>query len=262
MYPIINVFGKEIGTYTIAALFGIFAAALYACRRSRAFGLDDNNIIFTALFGAIGALVGSHLLYGITNLRAATLMLTHLDMIDSFKALAECLFYIFGGSVYYGGLIGGAFAGWLYMRGRKITISEYSDIFAAAIPLFHAFGRVGCFLGGCCYGIESSIGFVYSVSLVPEANGVMRFPVQLLESGVELALFGIVAVLHKRKILKGKLFSLYLALYAFVRFFLEFIRGDDIRGFVFGLSTSQIISILVLAVIAYKIIAKRALDNF
>jgi phosphatidylglycerol:prolipoprotein diacylglycerol transferase len=137
-------------------------------------------------------------------------------------------------------------AGAIYCRKKKFNISEYSDIIAPGVPLFHFFGRIGCFFGGCCYGIESSFGYtVHGNELLSSVNDVQRFPVQLLEATLNLILFIVLARLLSKGALKGKLFSIYLLCYSVIRFFDEFLRGDTYRGFLFGLSTSQIISIIL-----------------
>ena len=166
--------------------------------------------------------------------------------VHSFGDFIECAKLICGGSVFYGGLIGGMIVGFIYCNKKHYNLSDYSDIIAPGIPLFHFFGRIGCFLGGCCYGIESSFGFtVHNNQLLPSVNDVQRFPVQLLESLLNLILFFILAYLLKKELLKGKLFATYLLSYSVIRFFDEFLRGDTYRGFLLGLSTSQIISIVI-----------------
>ena len=96
----------------------------------------------------------------------------------------------FGGQVFYGGLLGGIAGAVVYAKCARLEgFPDYADTVAPAIPLFHFFGRIGCFLGGCCYGIESDFGFVFTNAVVQSANGVRRFPVQLFESGFNLLLF-------------------------------------------------------------------------
>ena len=144
----------------------------------------------------------------------------------------------------------------LYLRIRRLPFAAYADIAAPAIPLFHAFGRIGCFLGGCCYGIPWEGGITYTRALSPEANGVARFPVQLLESALLFALFFLLAALFRRGALRAKLLALYLAVYAVLRFLLEFLRGDAIRGVYFGLSTSQWISLAILLALGVAALAR------
>ena len=76
-----------------------------------------------------------------------------------------------------------------------------------------------------------------------------RFPVQLLESGMEFLLFAVIVTLYIKRKLSGKLMYVYMLSYAVVRFADEFLRGDKIRGFVGPLSTSQFISVLMFATV-------------
>ena len=138
--------------------------------------------------------------------------------------LAAC----FGGSVFYGGLAGAVVAGSLFVRARGGRVLEHLDVFAVGIPLFHALGRVGCFLGGCCYGVEWPGGVVYTHDPIGLANGVPRFPVQLVEAGVELVLFLVLLGLFLRGRGRGKLMACWALAYAPARFPLEFLRGDAI----------------------------------
>lgn len=248
MYPEFKFLGKTIGTYPIFALIGMFAAGYFLCRMAKRREIDVNDMIVLLLIAGTGVFAGGHLLYGATNARIIPLVIKNFDKIKSLKDLALIFYYVFGGSVFYGGLLGGIAAGVIYIRKKRMPLPEVADLFAPAVPLFHAFGRIGCFFGGCCYGIESSFGFVYTRALTPEANFVRRFPVQLAESVMNLLLFGLLLFLLYRGALKGRLFLLYLMLYSVGRFFLEFLRGDAIRGFYLGLSVSQHIGILVFAV--------------
>ncbi len=247
MLPYINIFGNNVGTYMLCILVGIFVSGIYVCLTAKKRGYDDNDYIVFLLIAAIGVFVGGHLMYGITQIRVFIEVVTHLSKyITSFTAFIGIASYIFGGSVFYGGLLGGMLICVVYAKIRKLDLSVYSDICAGFVPLFHFFGRIGCFFGGCCYGIESNFGFITNDNIVnPSINGVVRFPVQLLEAALNLGLFFLFAYLLRKNKLKGGLFVLYLLIYSVIRFFDEFLRGDSYRGFLFGLSTSQIISILL-----------------
>lgn len=245
MFPTFELFGRDISMYGVVSLIGIFVCAIYICRSAKKRGYDDNDFIVILLISAIGVLAGSHILYGITRIDLIVKLLSDFGKyVQSFGDFINCMATIFGGSVFYGGLLGGMAAGAIYCKKKKFNISEYSDIIAPGVPLFHFFGRIGCFFGGCCYGIESSFGYtVHGNELLSSVNDVQRFPVQLLEATLNLILFIVLARLLSKGALKGKLFSIYLLCYSVIRFFDEFLRGDTYRGFLFGLSTSQIISI-------------------
>lgn len=246
MYPYIEIFGRTITTYGLMALVGMFAAGIFACVLARKRGYYDNDVIVVLLISAIGVLVGGHILYGLTNWEQIPMLFTAKSVSQFFQYAGS----IFGGSVFYGGLFGAILAASITIRAKKLNYTVYSDLLAPVIPLFHCFARIGCFLGGCCYGIESSFGFtVTGNTLVPSLNDVCRFPVQLLEAALNLGLFGVLYLLYRRSLtckpLRGRLLLIYLLSYSVIRFLDEFLRGDEIRGFLFGFSTSQFISILL-----------------
>lgn len=248
-------FGKEYGYYTILALVGVLVAGFFSYIKAKRSGLNEVKIVFLLLFSSLGVLIGGHILYGITNIGSFYLLGNASDFIE-FILIAGLLF---GGQVFYGGLLGGIAAGVLYAKVTKLeNFGSYADILAAAVPLFHFFGRVGCFLGGCCYGVECDFGITFHNSIIEAANGVSRFPVQLFEAGFNLLLFFFILTLLNKHKLKNKLFFLYLFIYAIGRFILEFLRGDSYRGFLFKLSTSQIISLIIIIVVTvYFIVLRR-----
>lgn len=261
MFPFFNVFGKTISMYSIMALAGALCAGLYSCRAALRRFPDYMDTLVLLLISAAGAVVGGHILYAFTQYEELFYFLGNFGKINSFRSMAGVLSYLFGGSVFYGGLLGGILFGMIYLKKGKKNFYEYGDIVAAAIPLFHAFGRVGCFFSGCCYGVECSFGITFSSSPVPGANGVHRFPVQLLEAGFNMTLFILLAVLFYKNKIKGRLFLLYLIIYSCARFCFEFLRGDEIRGFLLGFSTSQIISAAVFIISLFLFIRRRKTEE-
>lgn len=249
MYPIIELFGRQIGTYGLCALFGLIIAMGFFCHRVSVISYPIDDSILLGINIIIGLVIGSHMLYGIINIGY---------IIDIFRNIytmtigdmAEKFRLCFGGSVYYGGLFGALAA--LLMLTKKTEESQklyLRDTFALCVPLFHIFGRIGCFFGGCCYGVESDFGFiVYNNTLVPEINGVKRFPVALAEALGNLIIFLILYVISKKERQSGKLILFYLIMYPVLRFSLEFFRGDTARGIYWGLSTSQWISLGILTI--------------
>ena len=246
MIPNMILFGKELSPYMLFSLAGILVILFFTRRLALRQGLDDAHVLSMLLFAFIGVFVGSHILYGITQTEYVIYVLTNLQKLDSFSMLIGTLMRIFGGSVFYGGLIGAVIVCLIYLKHCKLPYGPYMDIAAIAIPLFHFFGRLGCFTSGCCYGIPWKYGITYHHSLIEDANGIPRFPVQLAEAGLNLLLFFVLLRLLKKGHLQGKLLVLYLTVYPVYRFLLEFLRGDAISGFLGPLSTSQIISVLLL----------------
>lgn len=263
MFPYFYLFGKLISVYALLSLIGVLAAGAFAYRTAKKTGRDPVSMTILLLVAVSAGWAGSHLTYALVGYKDLIKVFSNLDKIPSFSVFLEYMQYLFGGAVYYGGLIFGILAGLLYAKRKKLDRSVYADMGAPAIPLFHAFGRIGCFLGGCCYGVECKIGFIYTRAAIEEANGVRRFPFQLAEAFFNFALFAFLWYLLAKGRLKGKLLPLYLCLYGVIRFILEFWRGDEHRGFILGLSTSQLISLILFACGLFMLIrpSKEAEDS-
>lgn len=245
MIPNFTLLGKELSPYMIFALIGVLTTLFVCCRTAIKQKIDETNILSALLFSFGGGLIGAHLLYGALNYKLFFILIKNIGDLTSFDQLIKILSVIFGGGVWYGGFIVGALTGGIYLKKKGCLTPEYTDVSALASPLFHLFGRLGCFFSGCCFGVESPVGFVYHHCLIPEANGVSRFPVQLVEAFANLCIFLILFILLKKGKAKGQLFTLYLLTYPVCRFILEFFRGDTYRGIFYGLSTSQWISIVL-----------------
>lgn len=154
--------------------------------------------------------------------------------------------------VYYGGLIG-FLAGILFFT-RKLPLDRsrtVRDITAVCIPLFHAFGRVGCFTAGCCYGVEATtpISVLYTTFTRSGLSTAWRVPIQLIEVGINLILFAVLLTLFLKRREVGRLVTWYVTMYAVCRLVLECFRGEWDRQVFFGISGSQVISVMLLITI-------------
>ena len=127
---------------------------------------------------------------------------------------------------------------------RLGALREKWETIAACIPAGHCLGRVGCFLGGCCFGkpTDSAFGVVFPEGSDPYefyGGAIAVHPTQLYEAAFLLALFFVLFFWLKKDAL-----PFYCILYGAWRFGIEFLRADD-RGSLFGLplSPSQVISV-------------------
>ena len=237
MSSFVNILGREIPLYGIFFFLGIgVAAALAAILRKNA-GLDMFDIAGSGVYIMIGAMIGAKLLF------IAVTLPQIIEMNIPFTALIK------GGFVFYGGLLGGAGGLLVYVRQFKMQLSPFADLYTTVLPLGHALGRVGCFFAGCCYGIPWEHGHIYTSTVGTTPLGVPLLPVQLIESATLLVLFGVqlTLYLYKRRAWRNTLF--YFIAYPTVRFILEFFRGDTERGKIAGLSTSQLVSLLIIALL-------------
>jgi phosphatidylglycerol:prolipoprotein diacylglycerol transferase len=128
-----------------------------------------------------------------------------------------------GGLIFYGGFIGGTLAILLLGLKRRERLLALGDFVVSGIPLGHAFGRIGCFLNGCCHGDWTTrwIGHL--------ADG--RQPTQLYEALGNIAIYYCLAKIYERRMFSGQVVSLYLIAYPGLRFLMEFLRGDERQMF-------------------------------
>lgn len=260
MFPYINITEQiKVPLYGLIFLIGFFIAICLARKLAPRFHVTKEDTTYAAAYAAIGILVGAKFVYFLTKLPNIVMKF------DTYLALLReqplpALEYVFGGFVFYGGLLGGILGAWLYCKQYKEPFHPLLDIFAPLIPLIHGFGRIGCFCSGCCYGREYhgifSVQFPYN-ERIPELSSVPRVPVQFIEAGLNFMVFGILMYVGKKGICKtGQMMGIYLLYYTMARFFLEMLRGDQIRGSVGIFSTSQLISILLLPIGIYLLTGK------
>jgi len=163
-----------------------------------------------------------------------------------------------GGITFIGGLIGGVivFLAVYFIMRRRLDgrLTQMIAIIPCAITVGHAFGRVGCFFAGCCYGNRTDcfLGVTFPGHTYPV------HPTQLYEAAFLFILFGICAYLVMRKNFRYTM-CIYLAAYGVFRFCLEFVRGDHRGEFLFGITPSQFWSIvMVISSVGVYFILKNA----
>jgi phosphatidylglycerol:prolipoprotein diacylglycerol transferase len=226
--------------YGLAIGIGIICAVFLAEFRAKKRGLNADAIFSMALLALIFGFVGAKLLYGVTDLQ---------------NVLSNPLLLLTGdGFVVYGGILGGIVAAMIYCRVKKLRFLTYFDLLIPSVALAQGFGRIGCFLAGCCFGRETScfFGITFTNSLYAP-NGVKLIPTQLLSSAGDFLIAAALLFYARKDRKKGQVGGLYLILYSVGRFLIEFFRGDIIRGFIGPLSTSQFVSIfsLVLGILLF-----------
>lgn len=220
--------------YGIMIAIGYISAFLISEKRAKKQGLNQDilyGIFWCAIFG--GAL-GSKLLYYIVNIRE---VIADPSIILNFQ----------NGWVVYGGIIGGVFSSWVYFKIKKADFVCYLDLVLPAVAIAQGFGRIGCFFAGCCYGREtdSVLGITYWQSNFAP-NGVKLVPTQLYSSIGDFAIAFLLMIYAKKKPAKGRVAAGYCILYSIGRFVIEIFR-NDYRGEFGPLSTSQLISVFILA---------------
>ncbi len=258
MYPTLF----RIGSFTITSfglmmflsfISGAWILSIQLGRR----GLEREIAWDVLAWVAIGGIVGAKLYY--LGLHWHQLMLDPVGELTSR-----------GGLVWYGGFAGGVLMYFWQVRRRKLPLATMFDASAPALALAYAVGRVGCFLVGDDYGLptRSWVGIAFPNGSPPTTAGYLRsvggsipanvpdwavvrvHPTQLYEIAAALVIFAILWRLSKNPLRPWQLFGAYLGLYGVERFLVEFVRAKGDR-IVFGLSTSQVASLLIIALGAY-----------
>ena len=263
-----------IGTYGLMIVLGMLSGLGLAAWMGRLRGYPS-EVFFDLLFLCVVAgFIGARVMYILTDLPGF---------------LRDPAAYLFArsGFVFLGGLIGGAGAGIAYLRIKKLPIMEMGDLCLPALALAHAFGRLGCHFAGCCFGgrcdlpigitlprVEMADGNIWPNVFVEQAEqglvdwnalgSLPVWPVQLMEATGLFVLTGILALLFVARLRVGIVFGVYLTAYSVLRFALEFLRGDEARGYVIEgvLSTSQGLSLLVLAAGVVVLVMARKNDRW
>ncbi len=221
--------------YGLMIAIGVLAAYFLGEFRAKRRKWDYDIVFGVTMWAMIGGVLGAKLLYIITDIK---------NIIANPSILLD-----FGnGLVIYGGLICGVLSVIVYCKIKKVYIPQWFDVLIPSVPLGQAFGRLGCFMAGCCYGAETDSWFsvVFKNSdFAP--NHVHLYPTQLMSSAGNFIHFILLMYVMPRFFKKpGQVVSSYMIFYSIGRFVIEFFRGDEVRGQIGPFSTSQFISIFIL----------------
>lgn len=220
----------DISSYSFFVILGLLLGTLCYFAVARKLNQRGEGTIYIAIAGLVGGVLGAKLPYWILNFRT---------ILDQFPDIMPFL----SGRTITGGLIGGTLAV-IYIK-RKLGIrGKRGNLFAPAIAIGVAVGRLGCFFRGCCYGKPTDL-----FTGIDFGDQLLRHPTQLYEVAYFI-LFFTYALLRIRKAPPGQLFNLLINSYFILRFFEEFIRYND--HLYLGLSFYQYISIVAILFINLK----------
>ncbi len=233
MHPILfKLFGIEIPSFGVMMALGFLAALYWVVRRAKAMGEDPESFLGVAPWLIIAAVVGARLCY--------FLFFPDIFWADPLSAILSR-----GGLVWYGGMIGCILALIAFSRTQKIPFFKIGDIIAPPAALGLAFGRIGCFLAGCCFGGPCALPWAV---VYPTGHGTHPHavhPAPLYESFLALVLMSIMLQLGKRWPQTGVISWSFVAGYGLIRFFIEYTRGDRLIWLdALNLSASQTISLV------------------
>lgn len=252
----------SVNLYGILVCFGLSSGVILALHQAKQEHLDIGITAQAIGVTLAGCFVGARIFDVLVHWAQFLPLLTH--------PRAALSFVMKSGWVFLGGAAGGIIFAIGYFRLARVSPWPYLDVFMPCVAWAQIFGRIGCFFAGCCYGTRCSPSLPLGVHFPPDSiafrelffrsGGGHSFelgdlrtaslnPVQLYESFGNLVIFlSLFFWIRPRRRFEAQVFIGWLILYGFLRFVLEFFRGDISRGFRFGLSTGQLMSISCVAV--------------
>jgi phosphatidylglycerol:prolipoprotein diacylglycerol transferase len=252
MHPIFFRLGPlTIRWYGVLVAAGFLVGIWTAARRAKRAGLKSEVIVDLGFIAMVAGIVGARLFYVVAHWEQFATNLVEIVRIDH------------GGLVFYGGFIAAAVAMVGYGLAKKLPVGAYADVLAPSLPLGHAFGRIGCFLNGCCFGdvcnwpwavtfpkysepFRFSDAFSHQLQhnqiTVDAATALPVHPTQLYEAAGLFALAALLAWWVRRKTFERRLMWVYFGLYGVLRFVVEIFRADEPHEIAGLFSVAQILS--------------------
>ncbi len=230
LFTLFHPYGLIIG---IGVLVGVWIVE----RMSRFFSITEPWLEKALPFMVVGGIVGARLYHLATDWQ----LYTHASLLDLIAVWR-------GGIGFLGGIAGGGLGFWLWFTRSSHAkhFFTYLDLLVFGIPVAQAIGRLGNYVNKELYGLPTNLPWAITI------NGQRYHPLFLYEALANLVLFAVLVVLARKKALvlgKGQFVSLYLFGYAFIRFWLEFLRIETahLPGPLDILSTAQWVTFVMMA---------------
>ena len=232
MHPILVSIGPlRLYSYGVLVAIGVLSAVLLIRKNAMQIALNSDVAVDLAITTAVSGFVGARIFYVI-------------QFWNYFRSSPLDVFKIWeGGIILYGGLIGGLLGFTLFTRLKHLSFLTMLDLFVPALALAQGFGRIGCFLNGCCFGKLSMVPWSVSFPFLDHPV----HPTQLYEAIFCFALVVFLLFLRRKHLKPGAISAIYFTLYPIGRFIIEYFRGDNIK-FLFNLTLPQWTSILFLLI--------------
>jgi len=212
-------------SYGVMLMLGFLAALFLAKRRARRVGMDPTLMLDVALVTLLCGVFGARLFYVI-------------EFRETYAQQGGGLLHLFkvweGGLVFYGGFLCATVGILLFARVKRLSLARLLDVLAPSVMIGLAFGRVGCFLNGCCYGRPTHIfcavrfppgSLAYQPpNALPEGTAI--HPTQLYSSLGALVIYAVLEIYFRKQPRPGRVANLLCILYPAHRFLVEFLRAD------------------------------------
>lgn len=260
--------GIPVFGYGLMMFVGFSSATWLASRRVLKIGQPPEAIWDMMMWALVPGLIGARMIY----------LMQNWNQVFAGKRGSELLLAPFalwdGGIVFYGSVIGGIAGVIIYCRRRSIHALAMFDVIAPSMFIGEGFGRVGCFLYGCCYG--KACDLPWAVKFPPDSltfeklategriiesplSTIALHPTQLYSSFAAFTLAGILACFFRRRPYDGAVLALGWIIYPVNRFILEALRDDEPKRWGTPFTFSQLVSIglLITGIAAMSYFSKR-----
>jgi phosphatidylglycerol:prolipoprotein diacylglycerol transferase len=239
----------DIHTYGVFVALGFIVGLAVATRRARSEGINPERIADLGMWLIISGMLGGKLfhiiffwddfLYGWRQ--------------EGVRSLRE-------GFVFYGGFIAASLTAVAYTTVKKLPFFRVADVFAPSIALGHAFGRMGCFFNGCCYGKPCSLPWAVTFPPPHIMAGIPVHPTEIYEALGNLVIFAGLSAVYRYKRADGQIWWLYVLSYGVLRFIVEFFRGDYDTHYFGVLTLGHLVAITMISVaaVALALLPRRA----
>jgi phosphatidylglycerol:prolipoprotein diacylglycerol transferase len=252
----IGAHGLGLHSYGLAIALGFAVGVVLAVRQARREGLDAGALLDLLFWILVSGILGSRLVFVLVHAGEYARLCAGSGPQPFGRVLSDCaapLRIWQGGLVFYGGALAATAVTAWFARRQRWSFGRVADLLAPSLALGHAFGRLGCFFAGCCFGKPWASGVVFPpgsvayddlltagrIAIGARATPPLH-PTQLYEAAGELVIFFVLLWARRRKRFAGAVALLYAALYAGLRFVVEVFRGDAGRGFLATLATPRL----------------------
>ena len=237
MHPeFIRIGPLDIHTYGVFVALGFMSGLWVAARRAPREGFKPELITDLGVWLIATGMLGGKLFH---------ILFFWDDFIAGWRA--EGLRSLREGFVFYGGFILATLTAVLYSRVKRLPLAKLVDVLAPSLALGHAFGRLGCFFNGCCYGKACALPWAVKFPAPHVMHGIPVHPTQLYEVFGNLAIFAGLSIFYPRKRFDGQIWWLYVLGYGVLRFLVEFFRGDYETHYFHIFTIAQLIAVAMIA---------------
>lgn len=238
----------DIHTYGVFVAMGFLIGLAVAGWRARREGIDPERISDFGAWLIVSGMLGGKLFH---------IVFFWDDFIYGWRT--EGLRSLREGFVFYGGFIAASLTTVAYSHWKRLPLAKLTDILAPSVALGHAFGRMGCFFNGCCFGKPCALPWAVKFPPPHIMAGIPVHPTEIYEALGNVAIFAGLSAFYRHKRFDGQVWWLYLLSYGTLRFVVDFFRGDYATYYLGGLTIGQLVAIIMIlvAVVALVLVPRR-----